>query len=87
MFSNIFYCLSISFVLTLFWKFSSHKKAFVQDPKNKIVKYQTVLDLPVKLNPKSGYVVSANEFDEEAEYSICWFCSTSDRADRRFRIF
>jgi len=59
-----------------------HKKSFVQDPKNKIVKYQTVLDLPAKLNPKRGYVVSANEYDEEAEYSICWFCSTSDRADR-----
>jgi penicillin amidase len=61
---------------------TDHKKAFVQDPGNKIIKYQTVMDLPERLNPKRGYVVSANEYNEEAEYSLCWFCSTSDRADR-----
>ena len=60
----------------------NHKKAFVQDPTNKIVKYQTVMNLPERLNPKRGYVVSANEFNAEAEYSLCWFCSTADRANR-----
>ena len=60
----------------------NHKKAFVQEPSNKIIKYQTVMDLPEKLNPKRGFVVSANEYNEEAEYSLCWFCSTSDRANR-----
>ncbi len=60
----------------------NHKKSFVQEPSNTIIEYQDVMKLPEMLNPKTGYVVSANEFNDAAKYSLCWFCSTPDRANR-----
>lgn len=60
----------------------NHKKSMILKPKNKVVNYLDVTQLPAKLNPKENYVVSANEFNKHASPSLCWFCSTPDRAIR-----
>lgn len=60
----------------------NHKKSMILKPENKVVNYLDVTELPVELNPKINYVVSANEFNKHASPSLCWFCSTPDRALR-----
>ncbi len=53
-----------------------------EDPAQRWQGYDSVLDLPMRLNPESGYLASANNAPRFTERPLGYFFSPDDRVDR-----